>query len=113
MNAAPLTDLRNPNTPTPTAADESGRSSQIFQMDVIARRGNEESRVVARGQDIYATSAPIVVEATNRILTGLARATGVVAAGEAFDARDFLNSLSPALLDLQFLMSSGAVSKNH
>jgi hypothetical protein len=107
MNAAPLADIRNPDTPMPTAADESGRSSQIFQMDVIARRGNEESRVVARGRDIYATTAPIVVEATERILTGLGRATGVVAAGEAFDARDFLDSLSPAHLDLQF--SSGAV----
>jgi len=112
MNAAPLADLRNPNTPTPTAADESGRSSQIFQMDVIARRGNEESRVVARGQDIYATSAPIVVEATERILNGSARATGVVASGEAFDARDFLDSLRPALLDLQFLVSSSPVSEN-
>ena len=112
MNAAPLADLRNPNTPTPTAADESGRSSQIFQMDVIARRGNEESRVVARGQDIYATSAPIVVEATERILNGSARATGVVASGEAFDARDFLDSLRPALLDLQFLVSSSPVSES-
>jgi hypothetical protein len=68
--------------------------------------------VVARGRDIYATTAPIVVEATNRILSGLTRATGVVAAGEAFDARDFLDSLIPADLDLHFLPPSGSVLEN-
>jgi len=108
MNTKPLADLRNPETPAPTAADESGRSSQLFQMDVIVRKDNKESRVVARGRDIYATTAPIVVEAAERILNGSARATGVVAAGEVFDARDFLDSLSPAHLDLQFF-SSGSV----
>jgi len=112
MNAAPLADLRNPDTPMPTATDESGRSSQIFQIDVIARKESKESRVVARGRDIYATTAPIVVEATDRILSGLARATGVVAAGEAFDARDFLDSLTPAHLDLHFLSPSGSVLEN-
>ena len=97
MNLVPIADLRNPETPTPTATDESGRSAQMFLMDVIARRGNEERRVVARGRDIYAVTAPIVVEATQRIVDGLAKATGVHAAGELFDARDFLNSLSPHL----------------
>ncbi len=112
MNATPLADLRNPDTPMPTAVDESGRSSQIFQMDVIARKESKESRVVARGRDIYAMTAPIVAEATHRILSGLARATGVVAAGEAFDARDFIDSLTPAHLDLHFLSSSGSVLEN-
>jgi len=50
---------------------------------------------VARGRDIYATAAPIVVEATERVVNGLAKRTGVVAAGEAFDAGDFVTSLSP------------------
>jgi Saccharopine dehydrogenase NADP binding domain len=103
MNTAPLADLRNPDTPAPTPADESGRSSQIFLMDVIVRRGSKERRVVASGRDIYAVTAPIVVEAAERIVNGLARKNGVVAAGEAFDARDFLNSLSPAHLVVNFL----------
>jgi len=94
MNLTPIADLRNPDTPVPTAADESGRSSQIFLMDVIVRRGSER-RIVARGRDIYAISAPIVVEATQRVVNDLCKTPGVVAAGEAFDARDFLNSLSP------------------
>jgi len=94
LSQTALQDVRDPDTPTPAAADASGRSSQIFLMDVIVRRGNEERRMFARGRDIYATTAPIVVEAAERILRGLARKKGVVAAGEAFDARDFLDALS-------------------
>jgi saccharopine dehydrogenase-like protein len=93
MNLAPLADLRNPDTPAPTAADESGRSSQIFVMEVIVRRGTEHRRAVATGQDIYAVTAPIVVEATERVVNGQAKHTGVVAAGEIFEAHDFLKSL--------------------
>jgi len=101
MNLAPLTDLRNPETPEPTAADESGRSAQTFLMDVIARRGSEERRATARGRDIYAITAPIIVEATGRILDGRFKRSGVAAAGEIFDARDFLESLSPEHLSLE------------
>jgi hypothetical protein len=100
LNEAPLADLHNPDTPPPTPADASGRSSQCFVMDVIASRKAAERRIAARGRDIYATTASIVVEATERIINGLARTTGVVAAGEAFDARDFLHALSPAHLDI-------------
>jgi hypothetical protein len=102
MNLAPLADLRNPDTPPPTPEDASGRSSQIFVMDVLVRRGRTEQRVVARGRDIYAVTAPIVVEATERVVAGATITTGVVAAGEAFDARDFLNSLSRAHVVVDF-----------
>lgn len=98
MNLAPIKDIRDPNTPEPTAADESGRSSQIFVVDVVVRRGSDGRRSTARGRDIYAITAPIVVEATQRIVSGLTRVTGVVAAGEIFDAPGFLKSLSPAYL---------------
>lgn len=102
MNRRPILDVRNPDTPPPTAEDETGRSSQTFVMDVIVRKGNAERRALARGRDIYAVSAPIVVEATERVLKGLAKTTGVRAAGEVFDARDFLSSLSPAHLSFEF-----------
>ena len=102
INPAPLADLRDPNTPPPTPADDSGRSSQIFMMDVVVRKGTQRRRVVARGQDIYAVTAPIVVEAAERVVAGASRTTGVVAAGEAFDARDFLNSLTPAFIAVEF-----------
>jgi len=101
MNLPPIRDVRDPDTPPPTASDESGRSSQIFLVDVVARRGGEERRAVARGRDIYAITAPIVVEATERLVAGRAKTTGVMAAGEAFEARDFLESLCPAHLSLE------------
>lgn len=101
MNLAPLTDLRNPETPAPVAADESGRSAQIFLMDVIARRGSEERRTTARGRDIYAITAPIIGEATGRILNSDFKRSGVAAAGEIFDAKDFLESLSLEHLSLK------------
>jgi hypothetical protein len=101
INLTPLTELRNPDTPAPTASDESGRSSQVFLMDAIVRRGSEERRLTARGRDIYAITAPIVVEAVQRIINGTSTATGVISAGQAFDANDFLAALSPAGLHLE------------
>lgn len=95
LNLPALRDVRDPNTPAPTAADDSGRSSQIFLLEAVVRRGGAERHAMARGRDIYAIAAPIVVEATERVVNGLAKKTGVVAAGEAFDARDFLTSLGP------------------
>ncbi|MFB9908857.1 saccharopine dehydrogenase family protein [Allokutzneria oryzae] len=93
LNTAPLKDLSAPEPDGPRAADASGRSDQAFLVEVVVRRGNEQRRAAARGRDIYAISAPIVVEAAERILTGRVRATGVVTAGEAFDVKDFLSSL--------------------
>jgi short subunit dehydrogenase-like uncharacterized protein len=100
INLAPIKDISNPETPPPTAAEESGRSSQVFLMEAVARRGNTERRAVARGRDIYAITAPLVVEAAERVVNGLALTSGVLAPGEAFDARDFLSSLARA--DLSF-----------
>ncbi len=100
MSLAPLADLRDPATPPPVAADGSGRSAQIFAIDVVATRNGENRRAGAQGRDIYAVTAPLVVEALQRLADGRCQATGVVAAGQAFDARDFLSSLSPDPLSL-------------
>src|SRR5262249_18924930 len=89
LNLSAIRDVRDPNTPTPIAADDSGRSSQVFLLEVVVRSGAAERRAVAHGRDIYAIAAPMVVEATERVVKGLVKRTGVVAAGEAFDARDF------------------------
>jgi uncharacterized protein YbjT (DUF2867 family) len=102
MNLAPLADLRSPDTPPPAPADERGRSPQIFVMEVVVRKGRDERHVVARGRDIYAVTAPIVVEAAERVVAGAAGATGAVAPGEIFDARDFLRSLGPAHISVDF-----------
>jgi hypothetical protein len=53
-----------------------------------------ERRAVARGRDIYAVSAPLAVEAVERVLTGRTRTVGVASAGAIFDAADFLGALS-------------------
>ena len=96
INVASLADVSNPETPAPTAVDERGRSAQVFLADVVVRRGLEERRAIARGQDIYWVTAPIVAEAVERILDGRFTRTGVIAAGEAFDARAFLDNLAAA-----------------
>lgn len=96
MNLAPLKDLRDPHTPPPTATDAHGRSAQTFAVETIVRRGSQTRSALASGRDIYAVTAPLVVEALQRIGDGRGKANGVVAPGQAFDARDFLESL-PAL----------------
>ncbi|MBW8809683.1 MAG: saccharopine dehydrogenase NADP-binding domain-containing protein, partial [Lysobacter sp.] len=96
MNLAPLNDLRDPHTPAPAPTDAQGRSSQLFVMDTVVRRNGQARHASASGRDIYAITAPLIVEALQRIGDGRSRATGVVAPGEAFDAREFLEAL-PAL----------------
>jgi len=63
MNLAPLADLHNATTPGPVPVDDRGRSAQEFVMEARVRRGKEERRAMATGRDIYAVTAPIVVEA--------------------------------------------------
>jgi short subunit dehydrogenase-like uncharacterized protein len=97
MTAKAAADLFAPDASAPTAADERGRSAQTFVVDVLVRSGGTERRVAATGQDIYAISAPLAVEAVDRILTGRTRTTGVASAGAVFDAPDFLRALSSHL----------------
>jgi hypothetical protein len=94
MNLAPLKDIRAQETPEPVPADDGGRSAQTFLVEAVVRRGDETRRAVAGGRDIYAVTAPLVVEALARILDGRCAAPGVRAAGEAFDAVDFLKALT-------------------
>ena len=93
LNTAPLDDLHDTDTPPPTATDERGRSAQRFVVDVVVRRGDETRRRTASGRDIYAVTAPIVVEGAVRLLDGRHRGAGALAPGEAFDATDVLAAL--------------------
>jgi short subunit dehydrogenase-like uncharacterized protein len=102
MNLAPLAELHNATTPGPTPADERGRSAQEFLMEVKVRKGNEERRAIAAGRDIYAVTAPIVVEAAERILAGDMRAVGTAAPGQIFDAEAFLRALSPEHISFEW-----------
>lgn len=110
MNLAPLADLRDPGTPAPTVSDASGRSDQSFLVQVVVRRGPEERSVVARGRDIYAITAPLVVEAAARILGGRAAGPGVLAAGAAFDSRAFLAAIGPHRLTVDFVPTVAALT---
>ena len=94
MAADAARDLSAPDAAAPAAVDERGRSAQTFLVDVVVRSGGVERRAVASGQDIYAVSAPLAVEAVHHILTGQTRTTGVASAGKIFDAADFLRALS-------------------
>lgn len=95
MTAQAVQDIASPDTPAPTATDESGRSDQTFLVDVVVRSAGAERRATARGQDIYAVTAPLVAEALERVLTGRTKTVGVVSAGEIFGAADFLHALAP------------------
>jgi saccharopine dehydrogenase-like protein len=95
INLGPLKDIHNSDTPPPQAADDKGRSSQIFLMEVVVSSGGKLRKALAAGRDIYAITAPLIVEATIRIAEGVIKRSGVVCAAEVFDAADFLNSLSP------------------
>ena len=100
MSSNALDDLSAPDPSGPVAVDEHGRSAQTFLVEVVARSGNAERRTMASGRDIYAVTAPLVVEAAFRILSGTGDTAGVASVGARFDAADFLGSLSPDYLTL-------------
>ncbi len=93
LNTAPLDDLHDARTPPPTAADQRGRSAQQFVVDVVVRRGSDTRRITATGRDIYAVTAPIVVEGVVRLLDGRSRGSGAAAPGGVFDAGAVLAAL--------------------
>jgi hypothetical protein len=97
MTVEAARDLAREDTPAPEPVDALGRSDQTFVVDVVVRAGGVERRATARGQDIYAVTAPLVVEAVRRILAGHTRTAGVASAGAMFDAADFLRALTPHL----------------
>lgn len=97
MSVEAARDLADEDTPAPGPVDALGRSDQTFVVDVLVRAGGVERRATARGQDIYAVTAPLAVEAVQRILAGRTRTKGVASAGAMFDAAPFLRSLTPHL----------------
>jgi short subunit dehydrogenase-like uncharacterized protein len=101
MTLAPLRDLADPALSPPQAVDARGRSAQTFLIEAVVRRGALQRRAVVRGQDIYAVTAPLVVEAMRRLLAQPEHWHGVVSAGELGDARGFLEALAPEHLTLE------------
>lgn len=93
LNLRAVEDIRNPDTPPPLPADPSGRSAQKFTIDVRARQEDVERRIVIGGRDIYGSTAPLVVEALERILNAYSGLAGAHAPGAIFDAMAFLSAL--------------------
>jgi hypothetical protein len=100
MSINAVDDLRDPDSPGPIAVDEDGRSAQTFLIEVVARAGDAQRRAVAAGRDIYAVTAPLVVETTFRVLAEANRLTGVRTVGSCFEAKALLQALSPEHLTL-------------
>jgi hypothetical protein len=100
MSANALDDLSAADPSGPVAVDGRGRSAQTFLVEVVAQSAGAERRATASGQDIYAVTALLVVEAAVRVLAGTGDAAGVASVGARFDAEDFLRSLSPEHLTL-------------
>ena len=98
LNRSALDDIRDVSTPPPTATDDSGRSAQRFELVVRLVQDGVTRTAGVRGQDIYAVTAPIVIEATLRLLAPSYRRSGALALAEAVDPIELLRSLhGPAL----------------
>jgi hypothetical protein len=96
LSAVALRDIRDPTTTPPPAVDPQGRSPQQFTMQVVLEDADGVRRATASGRDIYAVSAPLVVEAAARMLQPDFARTGSLSLGAAFDSDDFLRALAPA-----------------
>jgi hypothetical protein len=97
MNLVPREEIENPDTPAPQAIDASGRSAQQFIMDVYVAAGSRELRATASGRDIYASTAPLVVNACLALLNGQEVKSGVRSPGELFEPQAFLAALAPEI----------------
>ncbi|MFF3223483.1 hypothetical protein ACFYV7_11885 [Nocardia suismassiliense] len=97
MTEAPLRDLASTDPTPPQPVDEFGRSAQRFLVEVVVRSGATEHRAVAAGRDIYAVSAPIVVEALSHIAS--ASQVGLLTAGQIAAPGEVLRALHPVHLD--------------
>ncbi|HEX6564687.1 MAG TPA: saccharopine dehydrogenase NADP-binding domain-containing protein [Chthoniobacterales bacterium] len=95
LSSNAISDIDDPATPAPKSVDGTGRSSQRFVVDAVIRRDGKTRRITAQGRDIYAFTAPLVCEATARLLEGKFSNAGGQAPGVIFDAHEFLSALAP------------------
>ncbi|MEP6503460.1 MAG: NAD(P)H-binding protein [Betaproteobacteria bacterium] len=100
LNRSALADIRDASTPAPTAADDSGRSAQRFELAVRLVQAGATRTASVRGQDIYAVTAPIVVEAAERLLAPSYREAGALSLAQAIDPVDVLRALDGQALEV-------------
>ncbi|MBU0828474.1 MAG: saccharopine dehydrogenase NADP-binding domain-containing protein [Gammaproteobacteria bacterium] len=100
INQSALADIRDASTPPPTAVDDNGRSAQRFEI-VVRLVQNGETRIAGvRGQDIYAVTAPVVIDAAQRLLAPTFQRSGALSLGEAVPAREVLRALHGQALEV-------------
>jgi short subunit dehydrogenase-like uncharacterized protein len=98
MTMKPLSDLGDKTTPPPTPQDAHGRSGQMFAMSARAQRSGIVRNATVTGRDIYAATAPLVVEACARLLcSATSDWAGVKAPAEVFDANEFMAAIPDTL----------------
>ena len=102
LSRVALNDIHNSDTPAPKPADETGRSSQHFIVDVVATRDNNTRSVRARGRDIYAFSATLVCEVVQRLLEGKFSGPGARPPGSILNAQE-ISALTPDHLTFETL----------
>ena len=100
LNRTALQDVRDATTPTPTAVDDRGHSAQRFELVVQLTQGGVTRTAGARGQDIYAVTAPIVVEAARRLLAPGYQRSGALTLAQAVDPEELLRALHGQSLEV-------------
>lgn len=113
LNRTALDDIRNPATPPPSPADAAGRSAQRFAVEAVVRRAGETRLARVSGRDIYAVTAPLVVEAVTRLLALPRPPAGAFAPSELFPPADFLRALSPDHLHFEPTTQSNPTAPLH
>lgn len=73
------------------------RAKSRFTVVAEATGPGDTGRAVLTGSDVYGLTALLIVRGVQALLAGEARATGVLAPAEAFDARTFAARLAPLL----------------
>ena len=73
------------------------RTQSRFAVVAEATGANGTGRAVVTGSDVYGLTALLIVRGAEALLAGEARASGVVAPAEAFDARTLAARLDPLL----------------
>jgi len=74
-------------------------------VDAVVRRDGKSRRITAQGRDIYAFTAPLVCEATARLLEGKFSSAGAQPPAAIFDAQEFLAALTPDPLTFEITAS--------
>jgi short subunit dehydrogenase-like uncharacterized protein len=100
LNRSALDEIHDPTTPPPVAVDDRGRSAQRFEMVVRLEQNGEPRIAGVRGQDIYAVTAPIVIEIARRLLSTSHGRSGALSVAGALPARELLRTLNGKALEV-------------